>query len=349
MKLVTIVGARPQFIKAAAISRALNRLNKNVGINRIKEVIVHTGQHYDDNMSRVFFEQLEIPAPDYNLGIGSGTHGHMTGAILAKVEDVLIKEQPHWVLVYGDTNSTLAGALAAVKLEIQVAHVEAGLRSFNRKMPEEVNRILTDHISNLLFVPTSTAKSNLQKEGIIEGVFHTGDVMYDAFLYYKKSALGVSKILYAVGIKPKSYSLVTVHRQENTDDKERLRNIFEALEALADESHPVVLPLHPRTRKAITHLGLKMNASSAIRMIEPVSYLDMICLQMNASVILTDSGGIQKEACYAGVPCVTLRNETEWIETISAKVNFLAGADKKKIIECFNAAKNVHVQMQQGL
>ncbi len=332
MKLISIVGARPQIIKAAAVSRATLEHNTKRSGDAISEIIVHTGQHYDENMSEVFFEELDIPEPDYNLGVGSASHGQQTGKMLQKIEAVLIKERPDCCLVYGDTNSTLAGALAAVKLHIPVVHVEAGLRSFNRKMPEEINRVVTDHISELLFCPTQTAVDNLKKEGISRGVHRVGDVMYDCILFYAKRAKPVEqKVLERLAIQSKSYYLTTVHRAENADDNVRLTNIFEALNEIATADCPVVLPLHPRTVKCVQKLGFDF--SNCVRVIQPVSYLEMIALENNALMILTDSGGVQKEAYWLNVPCITLRNETEWVETVESGWNILAGADKQRIIE----------------
>jgi len=318
MKCVTIVGARPQFIKAATVSRVLRSTPD------ITEILVHTGQHYDSNMSEVFFDELEIPQPDYHLGIGSGTHGSQTGKMLEAIEAVLIQEQPNWVLVYGDTNSTLAGALAAAKLHIPVAHVEAGLRSFNRRMPEEINRILTDHTSDLLFAPTDTAVKNLLHEGIPENKVHlVGDVMYDAALYYGAKADTHSQILSKLGLSPRGYILATIHRAENTDDAARLQAIFQGLMQVAQEI-PVVLPLHPRTRKALERENLFSEVSESLLLIEPVGYLDMVMLEKNACLIATDSGGVQKEAFFYHVPCVTLREETEWVELVEMGWNCLA-------------------------
>jgi UDP-GlcNAc3NAcA epimerase len=320
MKVVSIFGARPQFIKAAPLSRELRKVHQ--------EVLVHTGQHYDPSLSAVFFEELDIPRPDYNLGVGSASHGRQTGEMLVRVEEVLIQEAPDWVLVYGDTNSTLAGALSAVKLHIPVAHVEAGLRSFNRRMPEEINRVLTDHISTLLFCPTETAVRNLAREGLTEGAHNVGDVMYDAALYNSQLAEKKSRILETLGLRPKGYLLTTVHRPDNTDIPENLRSIATALSSL---EATVLLPLHPRTRKALHELGITLGGS--VRVVEPVGYLDMLILEKNARLILTDSGGIQKEAYFLAVPCVTLRQETEWVETVEAGWNVLVGADRRKIIE----------------
>lgn len=320
MKIVTIIGARPQFIKAAMCSRVFAE-------HGITELIVHTGQHFDANMSEVFFDELSIPKPAHNLGIGGGSHGQNTGRMIEAIEQVLVNEKPDWVLVYGDTDSTLAGALAAVKLHIRVAHVEAGLRSFNRKMPEEINRILTDHAANLLFAPTQTAVGHLASEGIIgERVHLVGDVMFDAALHFGNLADVKSNVLALLGLQPKSYTLATIHRAENTDDPIRLDAILQGFESF---SHNIVLPLHPRTRSRIDEFGLSL--SSNIKVIDPVGYIDMVMLEKNAALIATDSGGVQKEAYFYRVPCVTLRDETEWVELIEAGWNCLAppgsGAD----------------------
>jgi len=333
MKLVSIVGARPQIIKAAAVSRAITKHNKKCPDRAIIEVIVHTGQHYDENMSQVFFKELDVPEPAYNLGVGSGSHGEQTGKMIQKIEDVLIKENPDRCLVYGDTNSTLAGALAAVKIHISVAHVEAGLRSFNRKMPEEINRLVADHVSDILFCPTQTAVDNLAKEGISEGVHQVGDVMYDCILFYTKKTKSIErKILKRLDIRSKSYYLATVHRSENTDDGTRLSHIFKALNEIASTECPVLLPLHPRTVKYAHKYGLEF--ANCVKVMPPVSYLEMVVLENNAHLILTDSGGVQKEAYWLSVLCVTLRDETEWIETVESGWNILAGADKHRIIDC---------------
>ncbi|WP_322798426.1 non-hydrolyzing UDP-N-acetylglucosamine 2-epimerase [Thermoflexus sp.] len=328
MKIVDIVGARPQFIKITTVLRAIQRYNQAHPENRIQEVLVHTGQHYDYEMSGVFFDELGLKPPDYHLGVGSGTHGYQTGEMIKRVEEVLLAEKPDLVIVYGDTNSTLAGALAAVKLHIPVAHVEAGLRSFNKRMPEEINRILTDHVSDLLFCPTPTAVENLRREGITKGVYLVGDVMYDAVLQYLALAEQKSRILERLGLRPESYAVATVHRAENTDNPNRLRAIFDGLEAVAQAGLPVVLPLHPRTRKQAESLGLSLKG---VRVLEPVSYLDMLLLEKNARLIITDSGGVQKEAFFFRVPCVTLREETEWVETVETGWNVLVGCDPKRI------------------
>ncbi len=336
LRIVTIVGARPQFVKAATVSRAIAAHNEAGRDPVIEEKLVHTGQHYDDNMSAVFFEELEIPRPAYNLGVGSGTHGEQTGRMLERIEQVLLSEKPDLTLVYGDTNSTLAGALAAVKLHIPVAHVEAGLRSFVRTMPEEINRVLTDHVCDLLFCPTPTAVANLAREGIDKGVHRVGDVMYDSTLFYaQKVTPREQDMLRRLGIAAKSFDLATVHRAENTDSRERLSDIFEAFDEIATPACPVVVPLHPRTVKYVQQYGLRVR--DAVRIIEPASYLEMVVLEKNARRILTDSGGVQKEAYFLGVPCVTLREETEWVETVEAGWNILAGSDKRAIVAAVNA------------
>lgn len=317
MKLVTVIGARPQFVKAAAVTRVL------CTVAGVDEQLVHTGQHYDTNMSDLFFEELEIPSPRCNLGVGQGTHGEQTARMLAALERLLLDERPDWLLVYGDTNSTLAGALAAVKLHVPVAHVEAGLRSFNRRMPEEINRVLTDHASDLLFAPTQTARDNLRREGIDESrVFVVGDVMYDAAVHFGARAEMSSRVLDRLGIQSKRYVLATVHRAENTDSPDRLAAIFEGLGRLAQDI-PVVLPLHPRTRKALVAANL-FDGNKKIHVIEPVGYLDMVMLEKHARLIATDSGGVQKEAFFYRVPCVTLRDETEWTELVELGWNRLA-------------------------
>ena len=329
---MTVVGARPQFIKAAAVSRAIAAEPQR----GMREVIVHTGQHFDDNMSQVFFDELDIPKPDYNLGVSGGNHGAMTGRMLEQIEGVLIDETPDWVLVYGDTNSTLAGALAAVKLNIRVAHIEAGLRSFNRRMPEEINRIVADRISTLLFCPTKTSVRHLQSEGITKGVHQCGDVMFDVSLFYRERARDGSRVLPSLGVEARRFALATCHRAENTDDPARLGAIVAALHAIAHEI-PVVLPLHPRTRGRISESGLGDGLAN-VHVIEPQPFLDMIALEQAAAVILTDSGGVQKEAFFFGVPCVTLRDETEWVETVEAGGNTVVGADTTRIIEAARRA-----------
>jgi UDP-GlcNAc3NAcA epimerase len=311
MKLLTVVGARPQFIKAAVVSRALKMHDG------IAETIVHTGQHYDDSMSRIFFEELDIPPPAQHLGIGSGAHGAQTGRMLEAVEQVLLDEKPDWTLVYGDTNSTLAGALAAAKLRIPVAHVEAGLRCFNRDVPEEINRVAVDHVADLCFAPTNAAVANLRREGIgAERIEATGDVMYDAATLYGPLAERKSRVLARLGLAPRSYVLATVHRAENADDPERLGHIFAGLQSVA-RSRRIVLPLHPRVR-AILERDPGLARLAGALTVEPVGYLDMLVLEKNAAAIATDSGGVQKEAFFARVPCVTLRSETEWVELVES-------------------------------
>lgn len=337
--VATIVGARPQFIKAAAVSRAITRHNASSPESCIVEKIIHTGQHYDDNMSKTFFDELDIPQPDYNLGVGSGTHAEQTAGMLEPIEEVLLNEKPNLVLVYGDTNSTLAGVLVAAKLCIPIAHVEAGPRSFDLRIAEEVNRVLTDRVSALLFCPTPTTVWNLAAEGITEGVHEVGDVMYDCALFYREKSRTIeSDLLAGLGIEHKSYYLATVHRAENTGDAQRLDNILKGLGEISSAEHPTVLPLHPRTKKTIAELGL--TAPENIRIVEPVSYLQMIALEANAKAILTDSGGVQKEAYMFSVPCITFRDETEWVETVEAGWNVLVDTDRAKIIEAVKQTDN---------
>jgi UDP-GlcNAc3NAcA epimerase len=331
--IISIVGARPQFVKAAVISKLIQK-DKD---QRYKETIVHTGQHYDKNMSDNFFEELDIPSPDYHLGIGSGEHGLQTGKMLIAIEKVLMEQKPDIVLVYGDTNSTLAGALAASKLHIPVAHIEAGLRSFGKKMPEEINRVLTDHVSSFLFCPTEISVANLKKEGIKEGVYLTGDVMWDSLFDFQEK-IGKSNILKKNGLQEKKYYLITVHRAGNVDNLENFENILSELNEIEQK---VVFPLHPRTKKMLTENQYSFS-NSAIHFVDPVGYIDMLALEKNALAVLTDSGGVQKEAYFFKVPCITLREETEWLETVESGWNVLAGTDKKKIKEAlgFQAGKN---------
>lgn len=341
MQVATIIGARPQFIKAAVVSRALR------ASSCVREILVHTGQHYDERMSAVFFKELHIPKPDYNLGVGSGVHGAQTAQMLQGIEQILLEEKPDWVLVYGDTNSTLAGALAAVKLHVPIAHVEAGLRSFNRRMPEEINRVLTDHCADLLFAPTQTAVDNLIHEGIpTDKVQLVGDVMYDAAQFYCDTAKCHNHILADLALEPKGFVLATIHRAENTDDLMRLRPILEGLEMAAHEI-PVVLPLHPRTHHVIDandiHLPGSQSGSGTLKLIDPVGYLDMVMLEQSAAAIVTDSGGVQKEAFFHHVPCVTLRSETEWVETVSLGWNRLVYPDNaQRISEAILATINTN-------
>lgn len=332
MKILTIVGARPQFVKAAAIHRAISLFNEKNEGKKIHEVLVHTGQHYDSNMSDLFFQEMGITQPHYHLGIGGISHGAMTGRMLEKLEEIYIKEKPDWVLVYGDTNSTIAGALAAVKLHIPVAHVEAGLRSFNRRMPEEINRILTDHSSDLLFTPTERATRQLFTEGIkSEKVMQVGDVMYDVSLFYHKQILKAKKSKDISSLSGRrDYVLTTIHRAENTDHPLRLKEIFLGLSDIAKDFE-VIVPLHPRTKKFLEKEGLFSTIAQKLHLIEPVGYLDMIRLQMDAKAILTDSGGVQKEAYFFQVPCITLRDETEWVELVDHGFNTLVPADRAQI------------------
>jgi UDP-GlcNAc3NAcA epimerase len=331
LKILTIIGARPQFIKAGTISREINKYKE------IQEVIVHTGQHYDANMSDVFFEQMKIPKPNYFLGIGGKTHGAMTGQMIEKIEEVVIKEQPDLMLVYGDTNSTFAGAIVASKLHIKLIHVEAGLRSFNMNMPEEINRILTDRVSNILFCPSEAAVKNLEKEGFSNfdcTIIKSGDVMYDGALFYKDLAKKPNINLEG------NFILCTVHRAENTDNEEKIKSIFSALDKLGADKQ-IILPLHPRTKKVIANLNIKINN---ITLIDPVGYLEMTWLINNCDLIMTDSGGLQKEAYFFSKPCITLREETEWIELVDFGVNKLVGADSSKIKEAYDFFLNYKIE-----
>lgn len=318
-KILTVVGARPQFIKAATVSRVF----ENKYSSKIEEIIVHTGQHYDGNMSAIFFSEMKIPTPSYHLNITGSRHGSMTGDMLAKLEEIMLKTKPDIVLVYGDTNSTLAAALAAAKLNIPVAHVEAGLRSFNRRMPEEINRIMTDHLSSFLFAPTENAKNQLDKEGIENNVFVVGDVMHDATIFYQK----LSKPSQLIENLPKQFCLATVHRQENTDCRDNLHEILSALTILTKKI-PVILPLHPRTKKQINEFKLP---TTNITILEPVGYFDMLELLKRSQFVLTDSGGLQKEAYYFSKPVIVMREETEWTELVLAKAAYLSGANAQRI------------------
>lgn len=325
MKIVTVIGARPQFVKAAVVSRAFTNFNE------IEEVIIHTGQHFDTNMSDVFFEEMSIPRPNYNLNISGLSHGAMTGQMLEKIEDILKQEQPDWVLVYGDTNSTLAGALAAKKLHIKVAHVEAGLRSFNTGMPEEINRILTDRISDILFCPTEQAINNLQQEGYQHlpcKIINNGDVMQDAAIFYTAKAKSPNIQL------SEKFILATIHRAENTDDLQTLQSIFQNLEKIARQTE-IIIPLHPRTRQKLLATDFNFR-TTAIRFIEPTGYLEMIYLLKNCSLVMTDSGGLQKEAYFFNKFCITLRTETEWTELVKYGFNFIAGTNEKDILPLYN-------------
>lgn len=355
-KVATVVGARPQFIKAGTVARAFARHNERCsGNGRISHEIIHTGQHYDSRLSQIFFDELQIAPPSHNLEVGSNSHGVQTGKMLASIEGILQTEEPNLVIIYGDTNSTLAGALAAAKLHIPLAHVEAGLRSYNRWMPEEINRVVADELSNLLFCPTSTAVSNLKLEGIPSGrptlrsprdinsqqVYQVGDVMYDSILFYLHLAKGKSRVLQDFEIGEREYCLATLHRAENTENTGRLRDILEALASIADCGIKVILPLHPRTKWTMHRhpdlLKLSAGLTSKINFCEPVGYLDMVKLEANARAILTDSGGVQKEAYLLQVPCITLRDETEWVETVSEGWNTVAGTSSHKILESFKS------------
>ena len=343
MKILTILGARPQFIKAGSISREIAKYKE------IEEIIVHTGQHYDANMSDIFFDEMQIPKPNYFLGIGGKSHGAMTGQMIEKIEEVALKEKPDWIMVYGDTNSTLAGAIVASKLHIKLAHIEAGLRSFNMKMPEEVNRILTDRVSNILFCPTDTAMKNLKAEGFeveeegrsekTEGrnscfgrVVKVGDVMQDGAMFYKNISTKPSTF----NLQPSNFILCTIHRAENTDNETRLRNIFEALNEIAKEKQ-IILPLHPRTKKLLENLQTKNQKllTKNLTIIDPVGYLEMVWLIDNCDLVMTDSGGLQKEAYFFQKQCITLRDETEWVELVECGANTLVGADKEKIVSSY--------------
>lgn len=323
MKILSIVGARPQFIKAAMVSQEIRQNHQ--------EIILHTGQHYDENLSQIFFEQLPLPPPAYNLEVGSCSHAQQTGKMMMEIEEVLLREKPDWAIVYGDTNSTLAGALAAAKLPLPLAHVEAGLRSYDSTIPEEVNRVLTDHLSSLLFCPTETAVKNLAAEGITKGVHNTGDVMYDAVLHYSKYAETKSQILSVLSLQPKAYLLATLHRASTTDNPHHLRSVLEAFSQIKET---IVFPVHPRTRLAIQRLQPPVFSPTHIKMTAPVSYLDMLILERNARLILTDSGGVQKEAYFVGTPCITIEDVQipEWHETFEAGANRLVDPDTQRII-----------------
>mgnify|MGYP001018305937 CR=1 FL=1 len=325
MKIASVVGVRPQFVKASVVSRELRKSNK--------ECLIHTGQHYDYEMNKIFFEELGIPEPDYYLGVGSGSHGQQTGEMLRKLEEVLMVEKPDLVLTYGDTNSTLAGALAASKLGIKNAHIESGLRSFDKSMPEEINRILTDHCSDILFCPTQNAVNNLEEEGITKNVYLTGDVMVDSLLLNKEIAEAKSSLLNDLNLKTRDYIVVTIHRASNTDNFENLQNIIEALRELNEN---IIFPIHPRTEKLLKNYDLYDSLPSSITLVKPLGFLDFIKLMNHAKMILTDSGGVQKEAYILKVPCVTLRENTEWIETIKDGWNVLVGSNKERIIKTVN-------------
>jgi UDP-GlcNAc3NAcA epimerase len=346
MKLVTIIGARPQIIKAAALSRAVRKFQ-----HPVREIIVHTGQHYDPNMSDVFIRELGIPQPDYNLGVGSGSHGKQTASMLSGIEEILEKEKPDWLVVYGDTNSTLAAAIAGSKIHVPVAHIEAGLRSYNKQMPEEINRILCDHVSTMLFSPTLAGFENLKKEGFKinqapftfdnPGIFHCGDLMYDNSLHFASQAETLTNIAQQLQLKDSKYILATIHRNNNTDDPERLNTLLETLSDVASENNlRVILPLHPRTRKMmdqfLTSDVKKKIAGSHFVLADPASFLEMIVLEQNAEIVITDSGGVQKEAYYFKKPCIILRPETEWVELVENGCAKICDADPIKIREAFS-------------
>lgn len=335
-KIITIVGARPQFIKAAMLSRAI--LFNEKYKEEFEEQIIHTGQHYDENMSKIFFSQINAVKPTWQLHCGNASHGEMTGRMLIDIEKILIDNKPDYVVVYGDTNSTLAGALAACKLHIPVVHIEAGLRSFNKKMPEEINRILTDNVSSILCCPTKTAVKNLNDENIYKGVFHVGDIMYDAAIYFGKVAEEKSNIIDTLNLREKQFRLCTIHRAENTDNVERLTGIISALNEISTNETPLVFPVHPRTKLCIKKYPQldKLLNNKNILTIEPLGFLDMVMLEKKADMILTDSGGIQKEAYFHRTPCITLREETEWVETVDAGWNIIAGYKTDKILESIN-------------
>jgi UDP-GlcNAc3NAcA epimerase len=339
MKIISMVGARPQFIKLSALSKELRKKHQ--------EIILHTGQHYDDELSKIFFSELSIPEPDYNLGIGSAEHGEQTGRMLKGIEEVLLFEKPDLVIVYGDTNSTLAGALAAVKQKIPVAHVEAGLRSFKKSMPEEVNRILTDQVSSLLFCPTKTSVQNLKKEGITKGVHLVGDVMYDSLRQHIKRAEKTSGIMKKLKLSKRDFYLITIHRAENTGAKENLKKIAVILAGLDKKT---VFPVHPRTKKSLSEFNLLDKLESkGLLLIDPVSYLDMLVLEKNARCVLTDSGGVQKEAFFLKTPCLTLREETEWVETLRKGNNKLVGLNKERLLTEIKAIEKLKVNSRESL
>ena len=348
IKIVTIIGARPQIIKAAALSRAI----KNKYNSKIKEIIVHTGQHYDANMSQIFFDELQIPAPNYNLNVGSGGHGSQTASMITGIEEILIKEKPNGIVLYGDTNSTLAGAIAAIKIHVPVIHIEAGLRSFNKAMPEEVNRIMCDHVSSFLFSPTKTGLNNLIKEGFVTDnvppynannpkIYHCGDVMYDNSLYFSEVAEEKTAILKKLSIQKDNFILATIHRNNNTDEPKRLNDLFKALNDISKQYKlNIVLPLHPRTAKLLeTNLSKELyseiESNTHFKITEPASFLEMVVLEKNCSLVMTDSGGVQKEAFYFKKPCVILRPETEWVELVECGSAIIADANEEKIKAAF--------------
>jgi UDP-N-acetylglucosamine 2-epimerase len=330
IRLVSVVGARPQFIKIAPLVRSFERLTREHG-RPVDHVIIHAGQHYDPGMSDVFFDELAIPPAALNLGVGSGSHGAQTGQMLVRIEEALLRSRPDIVVTYGDTNSALAAALAAAKLGIPLAHVEAGLRSFNRRMPEEINRVVADHLANLLLAPTKTAIANLEREGLAARAILTGDIMYDAVLFNRRLAAERSRILERLALEPRRYGVVTIHRAENTDDEARLAKALSALDEIAATTIPLVFPLHPRTAKVLRSRFPAWSPHPRLRLIPPVGYLDTLSLVGHARMLLTDSGGLQKEAFFLGCPCITLREETEWVETLEGGGNILAGVEPEAI------------------
>ncbi len=346
IKLMSLVGARPQFIKLSPLVKAIETFNQTGNPLSIQHFIIHTGQHYDHGMSDIFFDELEIPHPDINLGVGSGPHGAQTGKMLEGIEKILMEEKPDMLVIFGDTNSTVAGALAAAKLHVPIAHIEAGLRSFNRMMPEEVNRIMSDHVSDLLLAPTPAAVSNLKKEGLDNRTISSGDIMYDTVLLNAKLAAHKSHILAKLDLIPKSYAIATCHRAENTDDPQRLANIMNAFNEIANDHLPVVFPMHPRTKNILPKVLPDWKANKNLIILEPVGYLDMVQLVKGARMALTDSGGLQKEAFFLECPCVTMRDETEWTETVEAGGNIITGADPEKIL---NAVNRWIEQTEKGL
>jgi len=339
MKLVNIVGARPQFIKLAPLERAIAEFN-TTDTQPVESVIIHTGQHYDTGMSDIFFDELKIPRAHFHLDVGSGRHGDQTARMLKKIEDILLETSPDMVVTYGDTNSTLAGALAASKLHIPVAHVEAGLRSFNRHMPEEINRLVADHVSDLLLAPTPTAVSNLGNENLSSRTVFTGDIMYDAVLFNRKLSKQRSGILKKLQLEPGTFGLVTVHRASNTDDNGRLENLLQTFNEVAASELPLVFPVHPRTANTLKSKYADWSAHPRLHLVEPLGYLDILSLLDNAKMALTDSGGLQKEAFFLGCPCITLREETEWVETVAAGGNLLTGVNPDKMLEAVSYWKN---------
>ncbi len=342
MRLASIVGARPQFIKIAPFALAYAAHNRG-GEEPIEDVIVHTGQHYDATMSDVFFRDLDLPAAAYNLGTGSGSQAAQTARMLEGIERVLLEVRPDAVVVFGDTNSTVAGSLAAAKLHLPVAHVEAGLRSFNRRMPEEINRVVTDHLSDVLYAPTATAMDNLAREGLGARAQQCGDSMYDAVLHYRQQARERSRVHSRFSLVPDGYAVVTIHRAENTDDATRLRSLLEALNRLASErALDLVFPIHPRTRARLAQGLADWRPHARLKLVEPTGYLDMLALVDRAQVVLTDSGGLQKEALFLGCPCVTLRDETEWVETVACGANILAGTDPDRIVDAVATLRERH-------